>query len=71
MRFSVWGIRYSDALLLINDLAKYGVSSNITVGGVAIYPDGTIQVDKMNVVCERYGTIASRGLMMHEDVLCS
>ena len=66
MRFSAWGIKYSEALLLIGDLAKYGVFANITVGGIAIYPDGTIQVDKMNLVCERYGTVASRGLTLHD-----
>lgn len=67
MRFSVWGIPYNKALMLIEDMRKYGVDANITPGGVAIYPDGTIQTDKMNSVCKKYGTIASRGLNPHEE----
>ncbi len=67
MSYSVWGITYTDALALIGDLAKHGVDANITAGGVAIYPDGTIQIDKMNSVCKKFNTIASRGMTPHEE----
>ena len=67
MRYSVQDMTYNDALVLIEDMAKHGIDACITPGGVAIYPDGTIQTDKMNSVCKMHGTIASRGLTMHEE----
>ncbi len=67
MRYSVWGITYKEALVLIEDMAKQGIDANITPGGIAVCPDGAIQTDKMNSVCKKFGTIASRGLTMHEE----
>ena len=67
MRFSVWGLRYSDALKFIGDLEHYWVESNITQGGIAIYPDGTIETDKMNRVCEKYCTKAVSGATPFEE----
>ena len=67
MRYSVYGMAYDEALMLIEDMAKQGIDANITPGGVAIYPDGASQTDKMNSVCKKFGTVASRGLTMHEE----
>ena len=70
MRYSIVGMTYADALVLIEDMKKHGIDACITPGGVAIYPDRTSQTDKMNSVCKTHGTIASRGLTMHEgDVM--
>ena len=69
MLFSVWGLNYNEACALIEDAQSYGIEANITPGGIAMYPDGTIQVDKMNLVCAWHHTIASRGHTLHEDIV--
>ncbi|NOR85064.1 hypothetical protein GQ473_03015 [archaeon] len=67
MRFSTWGLNYITACDLIDDLKKFEIESNITIGGIAIYPDGTIQVDKMNLMCAKYHTKAICGATPFEE----
>jgi len=67
MTFSVWGISYSDARLLMKDLANCKIDANITAGGVEIRPDGRTQINKMNLICENYNTVATFGLTPHQE----
>lgn len=69
MQFSVWGISYTDALSLINDLGTHGIDANITPGGIALYPDGSVQVDEMNLICKKHNAVAERGLTPHEETV--
>lgn len=65
--YSVWGIPYKNELALIKDLAKHGIDANITAGGIAIYPDDATQLHKMNLVCEKYNTVATMGMTPHQE----
>ena len=67
MRFSVWGLNYITACRLMDDLKTFDIESHITMGGIAIYPDGTIQFDKMNSICAKYYTEAKHGATPFEE----
>lgn len=67
MGFSVYGIKYENACKLIKELNDLGVEANITQGGIAIVPDGTIEFDAMNRTCRKYNTKAYRGATPFEE----
>lgn len=61
MRYSVWGIPYQYAKDMVEDMKIVGIKAITTLGGVAIWPDGTIQFDSMNRICRDYETVAVLG----------
>ena len=64
--FSVWGIKYSDAVRLIDDVRELGIEARITQGGIAISPtDG--QIKRMHSVCKKYNTVATPGVTPCEE----
>jgi hypothetical protein len=67
MKYSAWGLTYDDACSLLELLKESGISSNITAGGIAIYPDGKTQISKMKTACGAYGTTAIEGNTPHQD----
>ena len=66
-------LNYEKALRLIKELNRWerGVISNITSGGVAIYPESDRQKKIMFNVCEKFGVRRPlKGLTSHEtDVI--
>jgi hypothetical protein len=70
MRYSVWGITYDAACALMDELKAKNISSNITVGGLAIYPENNTAAIIMQDLCVNYNTYASEGRTpKEEDIL--
>lgn len=65
MKFSTWGLTYSDACSLIDELNAGGIEANITAGGVAMYPDES-RIPKMHLICKSWNTTASVGNTLHQ-----
>jgi hypothetical protein len=70
MRYSIMGLTYQDALKLVNELNGYGISSNITVGGIAIYiNEDKDQLGLVEKICKKYNTVAEPGNTIQEDMV--
>lgn len=68
-RFTASGGTYQEACDLISDLRLRGIESNITAGGVSIYPEPE-KVTEMMRVCEVRGFSCKPGFSAHqEDVM--
>jgi hypothetical protein len=70
MRYSVMGLTYQDALKLVAELNEYGISSNITVGGIAIYVnEDKDQLGLLEKICKKFNTVAEHGNTIQEDIV--
>jgi hypothetical protein len=65
-RYSISRLSYADAIALIEALSAIGIESNITAGGVAIYPLSS-QVEAMQACCMKFGERAFEGTTILED----
>jgi hypothetical protein len=59
-KFSAEGLIYSQACKLIDELKANNIDSNITVGGVSIYPNyGSEELARS--ICQKYGASFAPG----------
>lgn len=64
--FSAQGVTYQKACELIKQLRVFGISSNITGGGVAIHCEPN-QVNKAQAICKEIGASFSAGYTSHQQ----
>jgi len=71
MRYSIYGINYEKACELMVELDSFGIESNITQGGISVYPYGNVALGLLERLCIKYGTRASQGATPFEEDIMS
>ncbi len=58
---------FEDALKMMNVLRKINIESNITVGGLVVYPTNNYEVNMLHSISNNFGVKCDRGLSMKEE----
>jgi len=61
------GFMFEEALRMINELRKVNIDSNITVGGLAVYPENQSKVNILHSICTNFGVEYDKGFSMKEE----